>query len=194
MDAKSKVPASLVETRPALAEGAPHPTQGTPLPAPPKRYTRGVHDQIVEYIKRGNRPNVAAGMAGIPSSTYYAWMRSGKEGDPHLAEFAEDVEMAMAVAEGQAVETIAGKQGDFNGDPENARYWLERARADGWSKEANAKFNAMIDEFLNRLETNLPPDIYQLVISVASGATPELAAKRAPFQLTVGSREEEAGE
>lgn len=165
-----------------------HPEQGPALGAPPKYYTRGVHEAIVDHIRRGNRPVVAAGLAGITSATFYGWMQRGREADPHLESFANDVELAMATAEGKAVEKIFGDTGFA--DPDNAKYWLERARPEGWSKETNAKVNALLVEFMERLERTLPPDVFRMVIAAASGQTAVVA--RPTFQLS-GSEEETEG-
>jgi transposase-like protein len=200
---KKPPPAQLVETRPAALEmeSLHHPEQGPYLGPPPKRYSKALHEAIVANIKKGNRPVIAAAMAGIPSSTFYKWMQRGKEGHPHFWAFSEDVELAMAVAEGKAVEKIAGDDGEFQNDPENAKYWLERQRMEGWSKDANAKVQGMVSEFMERLENNLPAVItpemvgqpmFKFVIAAATGQT--VTTARPTFQLTDGSEEDDTEE
>lgn len=168
---RKPIPKELVETRPSvLLDGQPHhPTQGAYAPPPPKRYTPAVHEVIVENIKKGNRPHVAAAMAGIHSNEFYNWMRLGKEGHPSLYQFAIDVDLACGVAEGLAVAALSGEAGFSAMEPELAKWWLERSRADGWSKEAATKVNSMLEEFFKRLENSLPPHIFQMVIAAASG-------------------------
>lgn len=164
----AKLPDALVETRPALAEdpSTQHPTNGAPLGPVPARYTRALHDAIVQHIADGNRPTVAAKMAGLPESTFYSWMQRGRNNDPHLWEFARDIELAEGRAEGEAVKVIKEA---FKDDPDHAKWWLERARARGWNKSAAAIADAQIEEFMRRLEAGLPPEVFQLVLSVAVG-------------------------
>lgn len=175
-------PKALVALRPALEDHeVPHPSNGDPLPPPPSRYTPGLHEQICENIRKGNRPATAAGMAGIPSNTFYAWMKKGREGDPHLWKFAEDVELACHMAEGTAVASVAGPAGAFVDDPDNAKWWLERMRADGFDKNANSKVAALLEDFMSRLEAALPPEIFNMVIAAASGHAMHVA--KPTFQL-----------
>lgn len=186
-------PKALVDVRPAvgLENTEPvHPEQGPNLGPPPKSYTPAVHEAIITAIRRGNRPHIAAAAAGISSNTFYRWMQLGRDNDPHLWKFAEDVETAMAIAEGNAVASIAGPDGQFAENPDNAKWWLERTRADGYSKEAATKVNAMLEEFFKRLESNLPALItqdmvgrpmFEIVLAAASGHT--LASAKQTFQL-----------
>lgn len=165
------LPPETLATRPALAfnEFAQHPANGENIGYPPLRYSIALHQAIVDGIKKGNRPHIAAAAAGLPSQTYYAWMRRGKEGDPHLWQFADDVERALAHAETSAIAVIASQDGSFAQDSDNAKWWLERSRSDGYSKEAATKVNSMLEEFFKRIEAALPPEIFQLVIAAASG-------------------------
>ncbi len=188
---KPKIPDALLAARPGLADTyTTHPAE-CPDPAgkPPSRYSQGLHDQIVANIVKGNRPHVAAGMAGLPTTTFYAWMRMGKEGNVHLAQFVEDVEIACHKAEGNAIEILNNGfyAENLTTATENVKWWLTAARADGYSKEANAKANAMIAEFMARLETSLPPEIFQMVIAAATGHT--LAAEKQVFRLQPADEE-----
>lgn len=195
-------PKELVQTRPAVELESPdipqNPEQGPYLGPPPRLYSRALHDAIIKHIENGNRPQIAAAMAGLPSNTYYRWMQQGRQGHPHYWEFAEDVERAMAVAEGKAVSVIAGADGSFSVEPEHAKWWLERTRTDGYSKEANAKLQAMAEDFFKRIETNLPAvitpemvgqSVFQMVLAAAAGQA--IAATKPTFELTSGSEEED---
>jgi hypothetical protein len=186
-----KPPEGLLASRPALeGENVPHPASGAPPGSPPRGYSRGLHDRIVELIRLRNRPAVAAAIAGIPSSTYYAWMRKGREGDPWLYEFACDVEKAMAEAESAAIQTITGPSPDLFTDPDSARWWLERARPEGYSKDTNTKVNALLIEFMERLERALPPEIFQMVVAAGQGQA--LLQEKPVFQLVDGDEEEDS--
>ncbi len=175
---------NLADVRPAAA-AAGESLADARLGKPPARYTLGVHQQICDNVRRGNRPVTAAQMAGIPSSTFYHWMKLGKEGNPHLFQFAEDVEIAGGEAEGTALSAITTS---FE-DPENAKWYLERTRPAGYSKEVNSKVEAFINEFMDRLQDGLTPEMYAIVMGVAAGAgLPEAGPAR--FQLPPKKTEE----
>lgn len=172
---------SLEENNPAAAEANMgwHAAQLGPVPA---RYTIGVHQSICDNIRKGNRPITAAQMSGIPSNTFYQWMRLGKAGNPHLAKFVEDVELAGGDAEGKALASVVGA---FD-DPDNAKWYLERTRAAGYSKEVNEKLTALLNEFMDRLQDGLPQNVFDMVLAVASGAgLPE--GQRARIQLVANN-------
>lgn len=103
-------------------------------------------------------------MAGLTAANYYSWMKRGREGDPHLAEFAEDIELALGFAEGQALAAVRAFE-----DPEHAKWYLERTRAAGYSKEVNQKVEALIADFMTRMRDGLPPALYLQVLAVANG-------------------------
>lgn len=174
-------PAKLIETRPVL-EGDPtvvHPDTGMPLGRPPRKYTRAVHDVIVQELKRGQRPQGACARAGITVSTFYDWVNRGKSGDPHLFEFAEDVEIAFNTAEAEQVDVI---QNTVRGeDPElalKAAQWsLERTRADGYSKQVKTAVEGQILQFMQRLEKTLDAATFEKVLAVYMGHAPSAAAE-----------------
>lgn len=189
MTMSNKLPADLHITRPALFDdpNAEHPGAGPMLGPPPAKYTTGVKDRICQLIEEGQRPKIAAAMAGISKDTFERWMKQGREGHPHLWEFSEAVERAVAVSEGKAVAVLA-TSGTFDTNPENAKWFLERRFADGYSKEAATKVNAMLEDFFKRLEAALPPEIFQMVIAAAAGqALPTTATEL----LTDGDSEKE---
>lgn len=180
MSQKTDPPTALIAVRPGVAdEGARvHPSQG--VKDMPARYSRALHDEIVRLIKRGRRPPEAAAEAGLPKNTFHQWMQLGREQDPRFYEFTEDIERAEAVAEGRALDAITGDDPDklFALSPDEAKWWLERARAAGYSKEVATKVNAHLEEFLDRLQAALPPvitsemvgrSIFEMVIAAASG-------------------------
>lgn len=201
MKTTKTLPEPLVSTRPAVANdpNLQHPENGAALGPPPQRYSRAMHDTIVRHIEQGMRPAQAAAMAGLPANTYYSWIKKGREGHPHLWEFAQDVERALAVVEGKAVAAIVGK-GEVFEDSDNAKWFLERRFADGYSKEAATKVNAMLEDFFRRLEQNLPVitadmvgrSMFEIVIAAASGE--QIESTRQGFKLTSNGSEEEDGD
>lgn len=179
---KSKpLPDPLLDARPALADDplAQHPTNGESLGKPPAKYTLALHNDICERIKRFQRPVVAAQQAGITAATFYEWMKRGKAGDPHLYEFANDVEHAMSVAEGNAVDGVMNHP---DAKPEDLKWWLERSRPDGYSKDVAQRVQAELENFMKRLEAGLDPATFEKVLGVFAGqpVTPALTAKPKP--------------
>jgi hypothetical protein len=176
---KKKAPEGLIESRPGLehdpsiAKSAPEAVLGNP----PAKYTTAVHESIVNSIREGNRPHVAAGIAGITPATFYDWMKRGASGDPHLYQFAQDVELAKHVAEGEAVKVLKAA---FKDDPDAAKWWLERARSDGYSKQVKTLVESQIEEFMKRLEEGLPPEIFEMVLAIYAGQTPATPPEEKP--------------
>jgi hypothetical protein len=170
---------TLEDTRPAAVVEGQDVNAAVLGPIPP-RYTPGVHLQICDNIRAGNRPVTAANMAGITSQNFYMWMQLGRAGNPHLVQFVEDIEIATGQAEGSAVKVI---QESFWENPDNAKWWLERTRSAGFSKEVNEKVSGLLNEFMDRLQIGLPPDIYDKVLAVASGAGLPEQSGRGHFQL-----------
>lgn len=174
MKPNKPLPSDLVAARPALADDptAQHPANGRSLPPPPAKYTLGLHEQIIENIRNYNRPVAAAQMAGITANTFYDWMKRGKEGDPHLARFVDDVELAIGQAEGYALKVVTNS---FVDDPENAKWYLERTRGAGYDKASNAKVEAILTEVVQRLRDGLTDAEYRKVLALISGQTlPEM--------------------
>jgi len=172
----------LLSARPGISsEDYQHPYNGQSVGPPPKRYTRGLHDKIVQLIAEGHRPEAAAGACGIPRATFYAWMQKGKEGDPHLAQFAEDVDQAFDLAECRAVNAIIPPPDPDNPkkntiSKEDAKWWLEKQRK-AFNKKVQVEVERDHSEMIARFEANLPPAVFRQVLSLMVGVnTPELKA------------------
>lgn len=175
------IPKELLEQRPVL-EGDPtvvHPDMGNVgIGKPPRKYTPAVHEKIVEELRKGQRPQGACARAGITVAMFYDWVRRGKQGDPHLYQFAEDVEIAFNEAEASAVDVITEFIEDKSPDAspklrlEAAQWRLERSRPDGYSKQVKTAVEGQIKEFLLRLEKALPPHIFEMVLAVYLGQSP----------------------
>ncbi len=169
-----KPPKALLEQRPALADelDVQHPSNGVSIGDPPRKYTRAVHERICEELRKGQRAQGACARAGITTATFYEWMRRGKSGDPHLYEFYEDVEKAFNEAEAHAVDVVVGsfsqKKASDN-DREAAQWFLERARAEGYSKQVKTAVEGQIRDFMMRLEASLDPASFEKVLAVYMG-------------------------
>lgn len=166
---------------------------------PPQKYTPAVRDVIVEKIRKGVRPEQAAVLAGISINTFHRWMKQGREGHVHLWEFADAVERALAELEENGIAAIAGEDGKFTDKAENAKWFLERRFAAGYSKDVAQKFNAALEDLFGRLESSLPPDIFQMVLAAASGQAVAMNAKPtfkllAEDNADAGSEEEDSAD
>lgn len=205
------IPPELLAERPGLAyvENVTHPSTSPPSnAAPPRKYTIAVHERICEELKRGQRPQGACALAGITVATFYEWVRRGKSGDPYLAQFAEDVEIAYNTAEAIASGVI--NEGFTSDNPElrnveSAKWFLERQRSDGYAKKVKTEVESQVQEFLSRLEAALStmpsqlmdgPKVLQLIYSVYLGKNPsaELGPKVEPLLLTHAQTEATAEE
>lgn len=100
--------------------------------ARPTKLTQEVHDLIVEAVRAGNYYEVAARAAGVEASTFYKWMKRGREGKgKRYVEFFHAVEQARAEAERESVEIVrnAAKK-----DWAAASWWLERIAPARWGR------------------------------------------------------------
>jgi hypothetical protein len=103
--------------------------------------------RIVSYIRSGAYPHVAAGAEGIPSSTFFRWMKLGKQGVKSYAAFWEKVTTAHSQKRVSA-EVEVGKENPLAwlrygpgrsrpGEPGWTDIPLELSEADGKESEAD---------------------------------------------------------
>lgn len=163
-----------------------HPSTGPCIGDPPRKYSLAVHDRIVAELEKGQRPQGACARAGITVSTFHEWIRRGKSGDPHLYQFAEDVEIAYNKFEATAVDAVvegvlSADAGTRLSSTEEAKWILERARPDGYSKQVKTAVEGQQKEFILRLEAGLvhmPPQmlsgeqIFGLILAIYLGQSP----------------------
>ena len=93
------------------------------------RLTSALTETMCEAIRAGVRPEVAAAMNGIPSSTYFEWMAKAREPDarPLLRDLRDSVEIALAVWEaGDALLIGKAARQDNPGEWAAAAWRLER--------------------------------------------------------------------
>jgi hypothetical protein len=102
--------------------------------ARPTKLSPEVQELIVTAIRAGSFPEPAADAAGIAPSTYYRWMRLGREetSGPHR-DFFEGVRRAEGEAEVHAIAVIR-KQ--MPGDWRAALAYLERRHSERWGRRA----------------------------------------------------------
>ncbi len=161
---------ALLSLRPGADPSAPHPSNGPlPIGKPPAKYTRGLHDKVVELIRAGNTPATAAGYCGLSLPCLNDWLRRGQAGDCHLASFYEDVTAAYAGAEVDLVAVVREQP-----TKEDAKWILERARSNNWSKATRVAVDSELTIIMGKLKQCLPPDMYRRALAGIMGDSPEL--------------------
>ena len=105
----------------------------------PTKWTQKVQNAIVALIEAGDRPEVAAGVNGIPRSSFFEWMAAGRAGVEPYAGFRTAVERARDSAESQLRATaLAGDDQGVGFGPAKAalevlsrrwpRQWAQRIK------------------------------------------------------------------
>lgn len=128
-------------------------SEQTPTPEPNKggrrtKLTDAVFRGIVEYIRKGNFPEVARRRFGISQKTYYRWMQTGRKFPlGRYGQFRQAVIEAVNDSESNAVEKILAAGDD---DPKNLQWYLERRFPERWGKEI-VKLNA-VEKEISELE------------------------------------------
>lgn len=161
---KRPLPPELTVNRPGIDANVSHPEQGMPVGSAPRKYTKAVHEHIVDKVRKGIDPGVAAESAGIPVRTFDQWMRMGEAGNIHLEQFYTDVSQAVANVEVEMVELITDADSSYR-DP---KFFLERGRSKRWSPRVTTQVTNELEEALSRLEQGLTGEEYQKVLSILS--------------------------
>ena len=117
--------------------------------AKPTTITAKIIEDICTAVRAGNYMTTAAAYAGVPSRTFYSWLRRGRKvievqeagGDPEaeagiqeaglLRELVEQLEQANGFAETRHVAIIADKARKVW---QAAAWWLERRYPDRWGQ------------------------------------------------------------
>jgi hypothetical protein len=69
----------------------------------PLKLTPAIQTRIVQSVRNGNYPETAARIAGIPSTTFYRWMRVGKRArSGTFWQFWQAIKKAVADSEEQS--------------------------------------------------------------------------------------------
>jgi hypothetical protein len=121
----------------------------------------------------------AAAIVGVDVRTVERWIEAGRRGREPYAGFAKDVDHARA----QFVLLSLRKIREGADDTRGLRWLLERLRPRQYGDRVQVHIENHVNELLEQLEKVLPPDVYELVLAVASGeggtATPPEAESRA---------------
>jgi len=103
----------------------------------PTKLNADVQEKIVNLVRAGNYPEVAAQAASIPRSTFYDWMRWGDEGKKPYSDFSDAIKEAQAAAESHAVTII--RKAALDGSWQAAAWFLERSKAERWRRKENVE-------------------------------------------------------
>ncbi len=108
----------------------------------PSLLTPEVQAKIVDRVRRGNYPAVAAGACGIGQSTFFRWMERGKaEEDSPYREFREAVKEAADSAETEMVDVIRQAAAT---SWQAAAWWLERTRHQRYARRLHEQDKAAV--------------------------------------------------
>lgn len=111
----------------------------------PSKLTPDRAERLIQAIRAGSYADVAARAVGIDPSSYYNWMKRGREAErkengdaandedfPYVELF-ESIKEAEAIAENEAIQRIqtAAQQGTWTADA----WYLERKFPDRWGRQ-----------------------------------------------------------
>jgi hypothetical protein len=152
---------------------------------PPNKYTRELHTNLVERLRDGFTPDKVAPYYGLSTATFWKWVQRGRNGDRFLANFAQDVDAAMAEGMMRFEATVikAGAE-----DADIALKVLERRDSTNYNREIKVKVESALVEFLEKLADHprLPAKYYDVIL--------EIAAEQISRQALSGAEEGEGDE
>lgn len=132
----------------------------------PTKLTPEVQEKIVSAIRAGNYAQVAARYAGIGETTFYAWMKRGREAKRgKFAEFQKAVKKAESDAEVRCV-ALMHKHMETNWTA--AMTFLERKFPDRWARTNRITLDLNSLEILQDTLGVSKEDLVELLGSVDS--------------------------
>jgi len=116
----------------------------------PSKLTPKLRKEIVSLIKAGCFIEMTCALVGINKSTYYAWMKRGKESKrrTHLRTFYDEVTRAHAICELRMVKIISKAAEE---DWRASAWFLERKFPQRWGKPGTRKNTSMKINYGNHL-------------------------------------------
>lgn len=118
--------------------------------------TPELQDKICDLIRKGNRNEVAAEVAGVTVQTYYRWKRDNED-------FSNACYAARAHAEADRVaDHLKGDPFKGNNTATAAFNWLKTSRAKHYAEETRISIEVedKIGQFLGLLEEMASPEFY----------------------------------
>lgn len=133
----------------------------------PEKLTPEVADRILSAIRAGNYVETAVAFAGLRKDTFYQWLRRGAEQPKGIyREFSDAVKKAQAESETGQVATIRKASLEYW---QAAAWILERRFPRKWGQKVRISVEEELREFVERLESRLPPDIFEKVLEASAG-------------------------
>ena len=131
--------------------------------ARPSKLTPELQDNICKLIEEGNYPAQAAELEGIAESTFYSWMKKGREAKykSKFMEFVEAIKKAESKAEQFHINVIK------NAASKNwtaSAWYLERKHPDRWGKQTKMEMEhsgEVKQEHKGSIEVNIHDRIKQ---------------------------------
>lgn len=127
-----------------------------------------VEPAILDAIRDGNFPVVAAQAQGVPVRTWYNWRGYADRGDERCTELFERVDCALAEAEMSLVAKLRNPPLDGLGKADQGyiratQFLLERTRRERWGDkiEVKVKVEDSLREMMDELEQRMPPESFQ---------------------------------
>ncbi len=152
--------------------------------------------KIVDAVRKGNFIETAAKLYGVYPDTVRDWLYQGAKGREEYAAFALEVQKATAESETSAQDIVRMHGlGDFKA----AAWWLERRFPGRWALNIRAEVTKELKAVMARLESRLPPEVFQQVALVLSddqvsgeGVLEKYSDSAAPWEAN-GDVEDNAG-
>lgn len=85
----------------------------------PTDYNEEIEQKVLDGVRQGLSSKDAALCAGISETSFFKWLKLGREGNPVYAQFAERIEVARAEAKQRRIKII------YDAEPEDPRLALE---------------------------------------------------------------------
>jgi hypothetical protein len=120
----------------------------------PSKLNDEVQDRILDLIEAGDRPEVAAGVAGVSRSTFFDWMHRGGQGEEPFATFRTEVTRALDVFESESRKIIleGDGQGVGFGEAKARLEVLSRRMPRQWAQQVKHHVETVEEEFFSALQ------------------------------------------
>lgn len=147
-----------------------------------------VRSRIVELVRRHNYVATAAESCGVSADTVHQWLHRGRvargkyesgeaitASEEVYAEFHDEVAQARALSEQHHVEHVTE-----SGDVKCSQWLLERKYPKRWGATLAIASESEMERFLRRIQTYLPKDLYERVLSDAANVSADERSAEAP--------------
>ena len=142
----------------------------------PTLLTPALQEAIATDVESGAKFEDAAVINGITERTLYNWIARGENGEEPFLGFFQAITRARAVAKLAAIKNVrAGvlPSKELSPDWKAEAWFLERTFPHDYGPNAvvHTKVEGELNGALDRLQQNLAPDVYNLVLAALSGQT-----------------------